>query len=944
MRIFAPSTFLAVCSITAVTGVALAQQGDRAADGDAMTRVAMAIRTSAPDSARRPEIILSSVTSSGAPRSYQVVSIPVPEMFANAPEIDVEITARGQFVVLGSGVRKLGEPRTRKSRLTITIGIPASSLAGKLIAAEARFSAASVGTLVVPVEMEVALVRDLVIRTGAAPLTGHAGTDIVVPFEIVNRGNAKETVHAELDLPSGWPTRGQKSSAIVIEPGASIKRRARVAIPALSSTGSSFVRVDLREGSAILGSSTIRIEVSNAASIGRDAGPRFVSAISHTSDELGRPSRLATFHANGALFDSVRVDARMSHGSQLGGAASNALSRLGTFPTPPSLVLSSSQGQLSVGNTGTSFSDLTGLYPYGQGALLHLEKPTWGFTALGARSIATLGSGKAQPMFGVSANRLVGEFRASASISHLSDGAASPRKLDAVGVGGSAPSLFGSTLNAEVAHRRFLSGSGFGWSAGMIRSQPESDQQLMFTHAPGGSDAFARATDEVILRLMERFTPRASVSGSAWRTSDETAVFSNLNSNGFSLRPQYEVLRNTTLSLELRSYLFDATTRQGSTSAGGAFGNREQQFGIGLSTSLRQFYVFSSAYLGTVTRTVTPMGQQTLTDRTPRNYWATNAGWSGVGGKIEIQTRIEQTRDAAGFVNQQNLYGIRAEQVVLPALGGVQAEGEVQRVNGFGDEHSTIMRAGFAVPLVQGFAFKINVERNSIFRSITGRAPWIFAARFEHTLALPMVRKPGVSGYVFQDLNGNLQRDRDELGVPGAIVRRGAESAVADNGGKFRVGGDPGQPIVLDEASLPEGWIATGARDGNLAISLSASAEIHLVVASRPGIAEAELDLGKARVIARDSAGREWSARMNGSATAVFDALPVGTYTLVFDLSELSEPLVPRSPLPILVINSREPRSVTVTLDPRPIRMWQPPSATHRAPKTGASSSNAKSP
>lgn len=924
---------LAVFSLAALARTAIAQQDARATRGEAMTRVSAAVPRVATDSARRPETTLPAVTSAGAPRTYQVVSIPVPEAFANAAEIDVEILTQGEFVVLGARTRKLGGPGARKSRLTVTIGISANALAGKHIAAQARFSAASLGTLIVPIEMSVALVRELVIRTDAAPLTGHAGTDIVVPFEVLNLGNSRERVSAELDLPSGWPTRGPKQTAVVIDPGQRVKRLARVAIPAMSSTGSSFLRLDLREGSSILGSATVRVEVSNAASTGRDAGPRIVSAISHTVDELGRPSRLATFYASGALFDSVRVDARMSHGSALGGAASNAFSHLGTSPTPLSLSLSSSSGQLSLGHAGTSFTDLTGLYPYGEGALFQLEKPEWTLTAFGARSIATAGSGRAQPMLGISGNRKFGEFRLSSSISRLSDGTASPRKLDAVGIGGSMPSFLGSTLRAEVAQRRFLGGSGLGWSAEMNRTHSESDQQLIVTHAPGGSDAFARATDEVTLRVTQRFSRRASLSGSAWRTSDETTVFSGLKSNGFSLRPQYEVFGGTTLSMEMRSYLFDATTRPGGMSAGGGFGNREQQLGVGVSTSVRQFYVFSSAYLGAVTRTVSPIGQSTLTDRTPRNYWTTSAGWSGVGGRIELQTRLEQTRDAAGFVNQQSLYGIRAEQVVLPRLGGMLAEGEVQRVSGFGGEQSSIVRAGVGVPLVQGFALRMNVERNSIFRNVAGRAPWILAARFEHTLAVPMLRRPGVSGYVFQDLNGNLRRDPEELGVSGVIVRRGSESAIADEGGKFRVAGDPGQPVVLDEASLPDGWTSTGAQGGDLPISLSASARVHLVVAARPGLAETELDLRKAQVIARDSAGREWTARMNGSAIAIFDALPVGTYTLGFDLSELSEPLVPRSPVAALIVTGREAPSVTVTLDPRPIRMWQRPVA-GGAPKT----------
>ena len=43
---------------------------------------------------------------------------------------------------------------------------------------------------------------------------------------------------------------------------------------------------------------------------------------------------------------------------------------------------------------------------------------------------------------------------------------------------------------------------------------------------------------------------------------------------------------------------------------------------------------------------------------------------------------------------------------------------------------------------------------------------------------------------------------------------------------------------------------------------------------------------------------------------------------LDFDLSEISEPLVPRAPMPLLVVSGKDSKSIMVTLDPRPIRMW----------------------
>lgn len=284
--------------------------------------------------------------------------------------------------------------------------------------------------------------------------------------------------------------------------------------------------------------------------------------------------------------------------------------------------------------------------------------------------------------------------------------------------------------------------------------------------------------------------------------------------------------------------------------------------------------------------------------------------------------RIEQTRDRGGFVNQQSLYGIRGEQVVLPWLGGIRGEGELQRVNGFGDEKSSIVRAGLAVPVASGFAIKIDAERNSIFHSTSGRVPWVLGIRFEHTMMVPMLRTPGSTGYVYEDLNGNQRRDDGEPGVAGAIVRRGGETAVADASGKYRVGGDSRQPITIDEATLPDGWSSIGSGRGDLGVTLSTSAEVELVVAPRSGISAVQVDLSKAHVIARDSSGREWAAIMTGPTTATFQSLPVGSYKLDFDLTELSEPLIPRTPVPLLNVTGKESKSLTITLDPRPIRMW----------------------
>jgi hypothetical protein len=896
---------------------------------------AASAQTATADASREVSITAPAVTASGAPRSYQVVSVPVPDALSRRANVEVVIIPHGEFTVLGSHSRTLAANPSTSVRFGVTIGIPAGALAGRVVAAEVQFSAPGSPTIVVPIEIDVSLVRNVLLHPGQGPLNAQAGSDVILPFEISNSGNAVEKISADLDLPSGWAQREVHQSTLELAPGETLKRRVRLKIPALSATGSSFIRVALRSGADTLAAETMTIEVFNSSSIGRESGPLVTSSVAQATDENGRANRLVTLTAAGALYDSVRVDARFSAGTILGGAASNAFAHLGAYQSAASLVLAAPAGELSMGNTGTSFSDLTGLYPYGQGALLHVQHAEWSVLALGAMSMPPVGVSERKPMVGVRAEHQLGTGRVSASVSHLADTGPSPRKLDAAGIGAAVPTLFGTTFRAEIAERRFDGGDGLGWSSGLVRQGPESNEELRITHAPGGSDAFARATNEVIANISERLSSRIAVAASGWRTSDATAVFSGLQSTGYSLRPQYNLFGGTTVAIEGRSYLFDANSRPTNPGTGGGFGSRDQQVGLLLSSYLRQYYVNTSAYLGNVTRTVSPAGLPTITDRTPRNYWTTNAGWSGSGGTVELQMRIEQTRDRGGFVNQQSVFGIRGEQVVLPWLGGVRGEGELQGVHGFGDERSAIVRAGLAIPLVNAFALQIDVERNSIFRSTSGRVPWVFGMRLQHALTVPMLRTPGSSGYVYEDLNGNQRRDPDEPGVAGAIVRRGGETAVADGSGKYRVGGDARQAISIDEASLPDGWSANGSGRADLGVTLTTSAEIELVVAPRSGITAVQVDLSKAHVIARDGAGREWAALMTGPSTATFQALPVGTYKLDFDLSELSEPLVPRGPVPSLNVTGKDSKSIAVTLDPRPIRMWTPP-ANKTAPKTEA--------
>ena len=254
---------------------------------------------------------------------------------------------------------------------------------------------------------------------------------------------------------------------------------------------------------------------------------------------------------------------------------------------------------------------------------------------------------------------------------------------------------------------------------------------------------------------------------------------------------------------------------------------------------------------------------------------------------------------------------------------GTSVDGEVQQVRGFSTGPVTVVRTGVALAATERLTVVVYAERNALFTTAASRSPWILALRVEHSTRVPMVRVPGSTGHVYRDLNGNQKRDVGEPGVEGAIVKRGSETAVTDAGGRYRLAGDTWSAIVLDEASLPLGWVRQTPTSPDMAVGPSLRAEIRFIIAPRSGIEVVDVDLSGIRVIARDSAGREWMARMTGPRVASFDAIPPGTYELEIDFSGLSEPLVPRTVLPPLRVTPLEPSVITVVLDPRPLRMWR---------------------
>ena len=872
-------------------------------------------------------VMATRILATGAPSTYQIVSVSIPDRLPRRGEGYVDIVPREGFTILGK--HKWSLPALEgKTRVIGIIGIPANARAGLITAADVNFHVAGLPMITIAVEIDVSLVRELAVRMNSAPLRARPGSHVGFSYELVNTGNTTESVETLVSAPSGWKTSQRSGVSASVEPDKSVARQVVVSIPRDVATGSFFLRLDVLDRGVIRSSIPVAVEILDAFSRRGSAGPEITIAVARATDASGRGSTMTTASVRGPLFDSVRIDARLSVGETASGPYGQALSRLGSYRTTPSLVLSSPSGRLALGAAGSSFSDLTGLYAYGRGAALEAHRPGWHLIGLGAMSNPSPSPGKSQPMLGMRGDIDVGPLRLMSSMSHLRGGEESGRQLDAAGFGASLDAGFATTIQGEVARRRFAGGSGTGWSTEIARSDSRNSAHVRITHAPGGSEAFARAVNEVVASISQIISRRLSFSSSAWRLSDATAAFARLRSRGWAIRPEYRVHSSTTVALEAHSTNVTVATAGNEYGAAGGYGGAERRVGVSLNSSVRQIYFSGSVAGGSVSRSVGRNFALSAEQRSPKIWWNAMGKWRGSKTAIELQGRMEETRDASGAVRRPSQISLRGSRSLTALPGrGASVDWELQQLRGFSTRPVTVVRAGISVPVTEMLAVRLYAERNALFTTAAGRSPWIYALRIEHSTRVPMVRPPGSSGYVYRDLNGNQTRDEGEPGVDGVVVKRGGEVAVTDASGKYRLAGDARLSIVLDESSLPLGWVRQTTASRDIAVGSSLNAEIRFFVAPRSSIAPVEVDLSGLHAIARDASGREWLARMTGASVATFDALPPGIYTLELDLSGVAEPLVPRVPLPVLRVTPFEPSFVTVVLDPRPLRIWRAQSA-----------------
>ena len=863
-------------------------------------------RTDDPTGSRRDvaeptRVTLTPVTVSGKPGSLEVVGVPIPLEFKSTDTLRYQI-------IPDAGVRLVGRTQgtfvvraPRPSSLMITVSAPTSAAAGRRRVAVALFEGQAGATpLEVPIEMTVIPIRRVEVTVIDQLIGARRGDVATIRYRAVNFGNVADSVTVTGELPTGWRVANAGEQSLRLPVRVARDGSLRIWIPPQAAPGTSMIRIVASSQGAIVAAVDARVEVENPNAISAQQGPRLTlgSAFSGLSDGATSSAYIASLE--GQLSDSVTISGRAAWRPGMSATSAGtdlALIRLGVPVVPPSIAISSPAFRLGLGLTGGALSDLTGSYLSGTGVSAGSRLGEWKLSGIVARPYSygarSLDSSAAGAFANGRVERALGSGEISVTATHLSDPSVA-RQLDAASVGASFNATALGDLTSELGYRRYESGEGLGWSAELRRQTENGSLSFRTVHAPGGAQAYARATDDLSAAASRRFADWFSLNGAYWKSGDASSVFGSSGGSGWNAGPTFSSRAlGANLSLQARGSSIDVTGQTGS------FGNSETQGTALLDVHHGAFFANAAGSVGRISRTLSAAESDLPALTGTSTDIRGSLGTLFSTGTVQVDASTQGYGGSADIIPRRNTIGARAEHIAIP-IGyrmRVYAGAAVERL-GFsaGGGSPVSSRFSLNVPLGFGFDVTASAERNPFLSSLLSgsRGGWMTAIRIDHSQYLPRLVSPGVTHRVYRDINGNGIRDRGEVGFAGLVVRCGSRSVATDRDGRFKC--DATEMAYVDPRSLPAGWIAPGIRrertaTGDIGLVAVTAVRLHIDLVDVDTLRVRRSELEKLVVIARDTANQPWLARDLGNGEVVFDALPPGRYTVDVDASAIEEPL-----------------------------------------------------
>ena len=861
------------------------------------------------------------------PGGILVIRVPLPEEIRSAAaRRKTTVTYRvvpGAARVLGRGE---GTVAGSDSAVSVTLSISRSAAAGRNAAALVEFTTSAGAALSVPIELDVPAQRNLQLVVPDAFLGGARGNWTNVRFEVANRGNDAEVFSVKTVLPQGW--RGatlELPASITLAAGASVRGTVRLWIPAQATLGQAVARIVLLGGGATLATGEVRVDVRDAMS-GDMAGPRLtLTAVGATAPD-GSTAFGYGASVYGSIADSVTVNARFTYSGAGVGASMYGLARSGIASAPPSLSIESPRVSLAAGAVGTALTELSGFFVNGFGATTRVSRDQLSVHAFAARpygiaqnALFSAGEGS---LAGLRVARRMGRATTSVNGVRMQD-AIGAHALNALSLQSEFADSKGGEFTGELGYRQYATGAGTGISGAYRRSVGGSTIDIRAVHAPGGSQAYARAENDLTVSASQQLVKRMSVGGSAWRQRDDNSVIGRMESDGWYVAPSLSLRRiGTTVGLEGRGNRFLSTT------PAGRYSNDEQQVGATLDTRRGSAYLSVRSGLGRLSRSIN-VGSASLPAVTgTRLETRTAIGTSMAGGAFEAAFSSQQFSGPAGLLPEQQAVTARVDHMRVPMVLSLPMflSADVQRLtSGTGSSPAWSARGGLTMNGPGGLAVTLQAEHNPfLFARGSGGKGLMYTMRVDRVSALPRIISRNQS--VFTDMNGNGRRDSGERGVPGVVLECGANSIASDADGRFAC--PAGYQLVVDARTVPTGLLAPNIQraiaGADIALRPVIARVVQLTLVEADTFRVRQADLARAIVIARDIAGSAWTARSTGGGAFIFDALPPGRYQIEVDPGDIAEPLRAVNALPAMwVRDDGDTGPLLIDLRPRSVRIKQ---------------------
>ena len=860
------------------------------------------------------------VIANALPRSFRVLSVPIPPELASAGSVRYDVLATGAASILGPKAGTL-DGHASSSGIVLTVGAPASAIGGRARVAVVRFVADDHAAIRVPIELEIAGVHRIDVTPTRTMRGAQRGDHIELAFSIRNAGNVRDTIDLAAEAPAAWTARFRETPRLALEPGETVERTLAVSIPTtadLGDFGVAIVATD-RAGTQVRGITTV--EVADGLRPGMQSGPVVTVGVGSAATTRGQTRAVESIAIQGPLSDGVTIGGRISTPLPSDPVASRALTMLGYSPRSDYLALNGPMWAATLGNSGIGLSELGGQTVFGRGGSLRFAAGSGDVRLFAsAPNVARGFSWNQSSLIAASVDGNFGTTSLTAFLGHLRDSTYTVRELDVAGVGTELRPWDGGIVSGQVAARSYRAGSGLG-VAGLVRSPIAGGQvDLQLTHAPGGSAAFALASDALTLSG-ERAFGRLHTEATYWATRDQSVSTDDLSSSGWSLAPAYPIVPTLTIGSYVQGSSF------ASNGPTGRFASRQRDIGAHGTLLHRGFELSADSRLSTISRAIGAASPVSVADDARRVTNRVQLDHAGARGEIGIGGSIETSVVGAAGMPPQTTLDAHADHVQLSSrLPHLTLSGSMQRLQ-FGYATLTTSRLEANLDVQRSTRIVFGVERGTA-RDAAGVLQTVLTLKIERAARLPALGRRNASGLVFEDRNGNGVRDAGEAGVGGIVVRHGSQSAVTDAEGVFRLDqATPGRTEV-DSRSLPSGWLATARRmngvydEYSLGVMPTTALDVDIRLAGATDAGSSSVRLGRATLALRDTAGRVWTVSTDGSARATFDALPVGRYTLAAELEGPSEPLIVEDTPPIDITGATRRQHATLVVRQRPVRMF----------------------